>query len=363
MKKLLRPTYIIDKLDPNYRRSQLLQACLMMGVGALCLLAVINLAVFGDPVLALLDALGAVIAASLLYLVKRKRLLELVSWLFVLTLGLLITAFLSLAAGSNNGYLWTAVFPPFAFFLLGKTRGFWLTVVFFTIFLIQLYISIFVKQVPYLSLGGFLNTLEVFVISLLLYRFYEKTRTEANELLQEQSIRLEKMAKTDKLTQLYNRQYLDVTLFSLYKERRTLPTSVLLLDVDLFKRINDEHGHLFGDEVLVKMAQRLTEVVRDDDVVGRWGGEEFLIIAPNTSKSDALGLAERVRRSLNMSITESVTTSVSIGVSSADRVKSPEELISQADRALYQAKSNGRNQVCSFISAVESHQRTINNKA
>ncbi|PYE34506.1 diguanylate cyclase (GGDEF)-like protein [Idiomarina fontislapidosi] len=361
MKKLLRPTYISGKLDPNYRRRQLLEVCLVIGVIALLLLAILNLFLFDALDLATLDAVGASIAASLWYLLKKRHLIELVSWLFTLMIGLLITTFLSLAAGNNNGYLWTALFPPFAFFLLGKNKGLWVTVVFFSIFTLQLYDTIFVQQAPHLTLGAFLNTIEVFVISILLYRFYEKTRTEANQLLHEQSIRLDKMAKTDKLTQLFNRQYLDSTLFSLYKERRSLPISILLLDVDLFKRINDEYGHLFGDEVLIKLAQRLSESVRGYDVVGRWGGEEFLIIAPNTSHLDAVELAERIRKRLNIKVNDAVTTSVSIGVSSTDRVKSPEELISQADRALYQAKSNGRNRVQSFVSAVESESRKVNN--
>lgn len=363
MKQLLRPTYITGKLDPNFRRNQLLEVCLVIGVIALLSLAALNAFLFNDLDLALMDAIGAGMAGGLLYLLKKRYLIELVSWLFVVMIGLLISTFLLLAAGNNNGYLWTALFPPFAFFLLGKNKGLWVTVLFFSVFMFQLYTTIFINKAPHLSLGAFLNTLEVFVISLLLYRFYEKTRTEANQLLHEQSVRLEKMAKTDKLTQLFNRQYLDSTLFSLYKKRRSLPISVLLLDVDLFKAINDEYGHLFGDEVLIKLAKRLAESVRDYDVVGRWGGEEFLIIAPNTSQLDALGLAERIRRQLNMQVNESVTTSVSIGVSSTDRVKSPEELISQADRALYQAKSNGRNQVRSFVSAVESEHRKVNNTA
>jgi two-component system cell cycle response regulator len=130
------------------------------------------------------------------------------------------------------------------------------------------------------------------------------------------------------------------------------PLSVMMLDIDHFKLINDTHGHQAGDEVLQEIADRLRQNVRPMDVVCRPGGEEFLVILPETNRELACAAAERVRRSVAsgafsvLSDTRQVAVTVSAGVSS---LLGPEdtmaELLSRADTALYQAKSAGRNRV------------------
>ncbi len=122
------------------------------------------------------------------------------------------------------------------------------------------------------------------------------------------------------------------------------PLSVMMIDVDHFKRINDEFGHLSGDSVLKKIASSISTTLRDFDIVGRFGGEEFLVILPNTAIDDAFSAAERIRKNVeNIKISKKdVSVSVSIGVCqwSGDDLKN---LLSEADRLLYCAKSNGRN--------------------
>jgi diguanylate cyclase (GGDEF)-like protein len=157
---------------------------------------------------------------------------------------------------------------------------------------------------------------------------------------------VKQLAITDVLTSLYNRRH---TMERLEDEiekskRYENPLSVMMIDVDHFKRINDEFGHLSGDVVLKKIAESITKTLRDFDIVGRFGGEEFLVVLPNTSIDDAFLVAERIRKnveSLKLS-KKDITVSVSIGVCqwSGDELKN---LLSEADRLLYSAKANGRN--------------------
>jgi diguanylate cyclase (GGDEF)-like protein len=130
------------------------------------------------------------------------------------------------------------------------------------------------------------------------------------------------------------------------------PVAVALLDLDRFKQINDTHGHLVGDEVLRRIAGTMTDVLREYDVAGRFGGEEFVMLLPQTRAPDALRIAERVRahiaRQLIFSPTgERISVTVSIGVAALDAGSSREltELLAAADAALYRAKASGRDQV------------------
>ncbi|MGB8541733.1 MAG: diguanylate cyclase [Candidatus Acidiferrales bacterium] len=124
---------------------------------------------------------------------------------------------------------------------------------------------------------------------------------------------------------------------------------IVLLDVDHFKQVNDTHGHLCGDAVLQEVVRRITATVRAYDTVGRYGGEEFLVVAPSSDASNVLGLAERIRRAVeaqpisteagDISITVSLGAAVSSGAAPVD----PEIMLSTADEALYRAKEGGRN--------------------
>jgi len=162
-------------------------------------------------------------------------------------------------------------------------------------------------------------------------------------------------ASTDYLTGLPNRR---TVMDALTREMARLsrfsdqPCAVLLLDIDFFKRVNDHFGHLTGDAVLQAVARGLQAQIRSLDLVGRVGGEEFLIVLPNTTLVDALALADRIRQFIESmpidfaNITHHVT--LSIGVSSLCYEDADvSQVCDRADRALYEAKNSGRNQVCS----------------
>ncbi|MEO8548528.1 MAG: GGDEF domain-containing protein [Kofleriaceae bacterium] len=158
-------------------------------------------------------------------------------------------------------------------------------------------------------------------------------------------------ALRDGLTKLFNKRYLMDRLDSELKFalRHETSLSLLLLDIDHFKKVNDTHGHLAGDAVLANLAQVLGRAVRNEDVVARFGGEEFAIILRAIGIEPAIQMAERLRKLVESSVAQcgagALKATVSIGVAGlpSSAVKTPEQLVDAADRALYQAKADGRN--------------------
>jgi two-component system, cell cycle response regulator len=165
--------------------------------------------------------------------------------------------------------------------------------------------------------------------------------------------RLRDLAIRDSLTDLYNHRHaMDLLANEVERVGRyAAGVSLLMLDLDEFKRVNDEHGHPAGDAVLREMARLLRETLRTVDSVGRYGGEEFVIILPHTSPEEARATGERIRKKVNGHVfwvgAKPLSVTVSVGVASypSDRVDSPETLVREADRALYRAKQAGRNRV------------------
>lgn len=168
--------------------------------------------------------------------------------------------------------------------------------------------------------------------------------------LRNQSLQLRKLAQIDGLTGLHNRRHALMLAEQLYASclRRQSPMAVVMVDLDLFKEINDRFGHAAGDEVLRSAARHFASCLRKQDVIGRTGGEEFAIFLPDTNLNAAMSVVERCRNGLG-DVQEgaqrrSVTASFGIAVAINDRA-TLDELLQQADKALYNAKASGRNQV------------------
>ena len=155
------------------------------------------------------------------------------------------------------------------------------------------------------------------------------------------------LSHKDKLTNLFNRHYLDSVLVNYEEEMKNgLVYGIILIDVDNFKKINDTFGHQVGDNVLIVIADILNKNIRKIDVVGRWGGEEFLCIIKVDDKIALYQIAENLREIIdktNIQVVENVT--VSLGCALLNKEKDSSQLIENADKALYQAKSLGKNRV------------------
>lgn len=174
------------------------------------------------------------------------------------------------------------------------------------------------------------------------------------KLLQEKNKKLSELAMTDELTQLYNRRYMIQRLREeiARSKRHRLSLSCLMLDVDYFKEVNDKFGHLAGDMVLQELSNLLQNVVRTTDVVSRYGGEEFVIVLPQTDWQGAYYVAEKIREEVEMQCftTSDIKITVSVGVAGFEDGNIIDDglLIDQADTAFYIAKKSGRNSVVCF---------------
>lgn len=174
----------------------------------------------------------------------------------------------------------------------------------------------------------------------------------ANQALQSQNERLESLSVTDSLTGLYNRKKLDDILTEQFArfQRNHKPYAVLMLDLDHFKSINDNYGHVVGDRVLVSVAVILKQSIRSIDYAARYGGEEFVLVLVETALEAALDIAERIRFAVENARldagNEVISITVSLGVAhSRDEDGGPEAALARADHKLYQAKREGRNRV------------------
>lgn len=208
--------------------------------------------------------------------------------------------------------------------------------------------------------NGVLNNIYIFQIGMFVFAFLEsymlavnfsmgfnriKELSIENQEIYEKSIR-------DSLTNLYNHKYIKQVLSNKiedYKENKE-GFIVLMVDLDHFKSINDKYGHPFGDKVLVRISNLFMKMLRATDTIGRYGGEEFLIILPNTNMVEARKIAERIRKSVENLIWDDslLKTSISIGLYE-NEATTKEECIKKVDDLLYRAKKNGRNRVEEYM--------------
>lgn len=173
--------------------------------------------------------------------------------------------------------------------------------------------------------------------------------------LEETTEKLRELSNRDGLTQLFNRRYVEEALGKEFNRARRYHSklSVILTDIDFFKKVNDVHGHLAGDEVLREISRRLASGLRGTDTLGRYGGEEFLVVLPETDTQGAYVLAERLRKTVQAKPIEiegaSLIINISLGITELrESTAAYAQLIAEADLALYQSKENGRNCVTLF---------------
>jgi diguanylate cyclase (GGDEF)-like protein len=238
------------------------------------------------------------------------------------------TAFIFLRARQAavvSGAIFGLLFVPIGFTLARQGAGYWGEE------FAPLAAVLAVAQVAYIVLLAAIATLRA-----------GYHRAEAHAQL------MQSLATTDPLTGLPNRRALDECLEAALAaaHRHAEPVSVALIDVDHFKRINDRHGHAGGDRVLVQLGHRLAAELRAGDRLGRWGGEEFLLVSGHTPLPAALELAERLRASVaGFEFGHGEPVTVSIGVAQVRQDDNAASLLERADQALYHAKDAGRNRV------------------
>ena len=279
----------------------------------------------------------------------------LISCLMVLTLLLIITG-----GKDNTGPLWMYLVPPVTMFFAGFVRGL-LTLIAFTItcaiFLFGFNDAAFVANYTYAFKTRLLYS---FLTVSFLSAFYEYSRQKSYDTALYLSEQFERQAKHDHLTNLLNRrgaqQCLDREYARMLRSKR--PFSVAIADVDRFKSINDTLGHEQGDKVLRQIAKIFSSRLRAQDILARWGGEEFMFIFADTNEAGAVNALESIKEVLSKAPLNidgnKIHVTSSFGVSEVTTDTDISSAIRRADHALYFAKDNGRNRVCASSSICSS---------
>ncbi len=201
--------------------------------------------------------------------------------------------------------------------------------------------------VPELNARGAIASFSAYIIDIT----HQKALQNKSEELLLANEKLEKLSVIDTLTRIYNRLKLDIIMKSNYEsyQRYKKVFSIIMIDIDHFKSVNDTYGHLVGDETLKSVVEIIKNTIRSTDILGRWGGEEFMIICEETSCRGAYKLSEKVRKLIQEHTFETIgKKTISCGVSQIEDGLNINEFIQRADDALYKAKNGGRNQTCSF---------------
>jgi len=218
------------------------------------------------------------------------------------------------------------------------------------VFLIRVYLTSSAPKLLNYMDGGIVHAASLMAFQLVVITSCFTLSWSASQKL---AHKLEVQASIDALTKLYNRRAMEDFSYKeiLRAQRENTPISIILMDIDLFKQVNDNYGHQAGDKVLQEFSLRLKNSLRQYDILSRYGGEEFMLLLPNTDSQIALTIAEKLRLTIAQPVFEikvspplSVTASFGVASIQDDNINW-QQLVSFADNALYQAKNNGRDQV------------------
>lgn len=338
MKKALHHSSLAN---PNRHKHRLLKAVLLIIFVASLVIGSINLLWFQAYSIGTLNYISMALCALIWLYYQHTQNLLVAVWLVSGAVMFNLASFIVLAQGGGYSLIWLTVLPPLVFFLLGKRAGSWVTALFYSAALLYFYTQMPHLPPQQLSTAAFLNIAEVLLVLFLIFRFYEGSRSEA-------FAELARISTIDKLTGIYNRAKLD-DMLEQHMElmgRSEQPLSIMLLDLDHFKVVNDQFGHLQGDKVLQEVTKVIKRAIRKTDQFGRWGGEEFMLICPNTNAENAAFLAEKLRVAVqDYDWQLALPITMSIGITEITERQSSVQALQAADKALYLAKNNGRNRV------------------
>lgn len=258
---------------------------------------------------------------------------------------LALFAFFALAGSRRYAFYWICIYPPVVYFLLERKKAN-IIVGLYCAYMFLFMISGYVKwESDEIRLDSIINIIGATLGLIFLLRYFNISRKEAENAIEEKNNELKGLIITDYLTGLYNRIKLDDVLHSELKKVSTGEStfSIILADVDNFKIINDTFGHLTGDSVLIDVAQALKKCCDENNIVGRWGGEEFLIVCPQMNIVQTKAFCEKILCTISehkYSIGKKIT--LSFGITEYLHKDSIDTLLNRADKALYHAKKMGK---------------------
>jgi diguanylate cyclase (GGDEF)-like protein len=267
-----------------------------------------------------------------------------------LIMGILFFYLLCSGGVDLTGPLWCYAAAPFLLFIYGVRWGALCVAFLFISAVVILYLPNPLLIADYTEIFKSRFLASFLAVALMSY-LHEYARYRSYSALHALRHKIEREARTDEMTGLYNRrhmyEYMQLALQQVRRKQR--PLSLLVIDIDNFKLVNDKYGHQFGDEVLVQVAQTMRHSLRNHDSIARWGGEEFLVLLTDTENEAAKAVAEKLRSTIEalpiQHNDESIRMTVSIGLHTANPEESLNAMLSRADENLYTAKNNGRNQI------------------
>ncbi|GGW75027.1 GGDEF domain-containing protein [Alteromonas halophila] len=335
------------------RRIMVVNLFSVVGVTITCLLGIRALTE-ASWILAALLLLSTLLFASahIVQQTMKNQTGRLISMIVLLGCLMLLMAFLLVTGGvANTGPLWIYTVPPVTLFFAGFKRGLMIVCAFILLMVFILFSPHDALLLTVYSPEFKTRLLLSFMTITFLSAFYECSRETTYVRAVSLREEFEQQALHDQLTQLPNRRgaYAHIDQESRRIQRNGRPFSLVLADIDHFKSINDQFGHSVGDIILQRVARLFVDRLRAQDVVARWGGEEFLFILPDTPQASAAFVAEHLRTALEAQPIvingHTHNVSASFGVCEFNQDAKLDRVLSLADTALYQAKRAGRNKV------------------
>jgi len=351
--QLLAPNEAIND-SKEYRRLILVRFILGVTASLLLLFSFIHTFVLVEPnkVVALIDLLGALATAFALINLKTVQKVDQAALIGTTSLLLFFVSFVYLNQNNSFGLIWTIFFPIIALTINSTYRGLIFSLLFLTATSIISYQGIGEWQNGLWDFKSFLRLNVALSMIILIMYIHEIAMDKAQKYEQDSLSVLEELSLNDALTGIANRRRINGLLDTEFEraKRYQTPFSIILFDIDHFKKINDTYGHLVGDNTLKSLSKLVNETIRKTEVVGRWGGEEFILILPESNINTSFLIAEKIRKIISKTKFKDLDGSLtcSFGVSEYLLETTLDELIEQADQALYKAKENGRNMVCVY---------------
>lgn len=285
------------------------------------------------------------------YAYRKFKKIKITSAIILYSLYILMFYLIYTGGVKNTGPLWIFIVAPVSVYIHGLKRGLIDMALFVIIITTIMFIPTDMVAHTAYSTEFKLRLICSFVTVTFLSALYEYSREKSYKHTLELSKKYQQLAHHDPLTKLSNRR--DALSILKREQARIIRSkealSIIICDVDHFKKINDQYGHNAGDAVLVELAKIFTHNIRGQDCVVRWGGEEFLFILPQTLAKNANVCAEKIQKKLQDNLVnykgEDIKVTVSMGIEQFNGNQSIDEIINNADKYLYQAKNAGRNQI------------------
>ena len=348
-------SYDTKKNHFELRKEMLIRVFLHITTFILVFFTLVNFFVYHKYLLAGVELIASLISIFALMKLKNPKTLQKAIVISSTNIFIFFLFYLFVNQNVDNGLIWTIFLPIFIIPLNGHKEGLYISLFFYAIVFIVAYMGIGVWQHGVWNFHSYMRFVLASLVLVYITYITELAIYRSNVLLSKKEAKeieyiqkLKEMSQKDYLTSLYNRRETsDLLAIEMKKfHRYDNAMALAIIDIDFFKNINDTYGHNRGDSVLVSFAQQLRDALRETDIVGRWGGEEFLIVFTHTDIKDAFKKCETLRKMIENKVFEEVgSVTCSIGLAAMEEGMDQDSLIEKADKALYEAKNNGRNRV------------------